>query len=255
MLLFWFPSIYRLVPPLGTTYHGGGWGGMLTFMWTCRSSWLGEVLKAVRDLQLLWRDKNQNWSHMFLGKVFKHRVHVHTNADDDDVMMMMMTLMKLVNSGTKFRPGIDKFYEPNSGCAQFQEVGRGYIYIHYYVLYYYYYCYLYYYVLLLLYVVSYMYSMYHVSILACFMRNIPQFLDLPRKHHWQICDHGKVLANWSQRLIPAYIYIGFIKVDIWLVVWNMFFFHILGRIIPTDFHIFQRGWNHQPHMYISDMKA
>ena len=36
----------------------------------------------------------------------------------------------------------------------------------------------------------------------------------------------------------------------WLVVWNMNFmtFHILGRIIPTDFHsmIFQRGWNHQP---------
>ena len=33
-------SIYRLVPPLGTTYDGvGGWGGMLTFMWTCRSSW------------------------------------------------------------------------------------------------------------------------------------------------------------------------------------------------------------------------
>ena len=23
-------------------------------------------------------------------------------------------------------------------------------------------------------------------------------------------------------------------------------FHILGIIIPTDFHIFQRGWNHQP---------
>ena len=42
----------------------------------------------------------------------------------------MMTLMKLVNSGTKFRPGIDKFYQPNSGCAQFQEVGRGYIYIY-----------------------------------------------------------------------------------------------------------------------------
>ena len=31
----------------------------------------------------------------------------------------------------------------------------------------------------------------------------------------------------------------------WLVVWNMIFFHILGIIIPTDFHIFQRGWNHQ----------
>ena len=29
------------VPGPGTTYDGvGGWGGMLTFMWTCRSSWL-----------------------------------------------------------------------------------------------------------------------------------------------------------------------------------------------------------------------
>ena len=30
----------------------------------------------------------------------------------------------------------------------------------------------------------------------------------------------------------------------WLVVWNMFYFSILGIIIPTDLHIFQRGWNH-----------
>ena len=29
--------------------------------------------------------------------------------------MMMMTLMKLVNSATKFRHGIDTFYQPNSG--------------------------------------------------------------------------------------------------------------------------------------------
>ena len=29
---------------------------------------------------------------------------------------------------------------------------------------------------------------------------------------------------------------------IWLVVWNIFlFFHILGIVTPTDFHIFQRG--------------
>ena len=34
-----------------------------------------------------------------------------------------------------------------------------------------------------------------------------------------------------------------------LVVWNIFFiFHILGIITPTDFHIFERGWNHQPVM-------
>ena len=31
------------------------------------------------------------------------------------MMMMMMTLMKLVNSATKFRHGIDTFYQPNSG--------------------------------------------------------------------------------------------------------------------------------------------
>ena len=45
---------------------------------------MGEVLTAMRDLQLLWRDKNQNWSQMFLGEVIQHRIHVHTNADDDD---------------------------------------------------------------------------------------------------------------------------------------------------------------------------
>jgi len=46
------------------------------------------------------------------------------------MMMMMTTLMKLVNSGATFPPGIDKFYQPNSGCAQFQKRGRGYIYIY-----------------------------------------------------------------------------------------------------------------------------
>ena len=51
------------------------------------------------------------------------------------MMMMMMALMKLVNSGTKFRPGIDKFYQSNSGCAQFQEVGRGYMYMYTYMMY------------------------------------------------------------------------------------------------------------------------
>ena len=31
----------------------------------------------------------------------------------------------------------------------------------------------------------------------------------------------------------------------WLVVWNAVS-HTLGKITPTDFHIFQRGWTHQP---------
>ena len=34
-------------------------------------------------------------------------------------------------------------------------------------------------------------------------------------------------------------------IDWWFGTW-LLFFHILGIIIPTDFHIFQRGWNHQP---------
>ena len=47
------------------------------------------------------------------------------------MMMMMMTLMKLVNFATKFRHGIDKFYQPNSGLRGSK--GRDeaiYIYIH-----------------------------------------------------------------------------------------------------------------------------
>ena len=36
---------------------------------------------------------------------------------------------------------------------------------------------------------------------------------------------------------------------IWLVVWNMFP-HILEIIIPTDFHIFQRGGSTANHIYI-----
>ena len=33
----------------------------------------------------------------------------------------------------------------------------------------------------------------------------------------------------------------------WLVVWNIFIFPYIGfLIIPTDFHIFQRDWKHQP---------
>ena len=36
---------------------------------------------------------------------------------------------------------------------------------------------------------------------------------------------------------------------IWLVVWNMIFSILYGIIIPTEFHIFQRDWNHQPDMF------
>jgi len=48
---------------------------------------------------------------------------------------------------------------------------------------------------------------------------------IPSKHR----EHGGLMVvEWAY--------------DGWLVVWNMNFMtsHILGRIIPTDFHIFQR---------------
>ena len=36
---------------------------------------------------------------------------------------------------------------------------------------------------------------------------------------------------------------------IWLVVWNIFCSYIGNVIIPTDFHIFQIVWHHQPEMH------
>ena len=41
----------------------------------------------------------------------------------------------------------------------------------------------------------------------------------------------------------TYWKLGYIINPYWLVLWNMNFmtFHMLGIVIPTDFHIFQRG--------------
>ena len=47
------------------------------------------------------------------------------------------------------------------------------------------------------------------------------------------------------------VFIFVLPTLIWLVVWNMFYFSILGIIIPTNFHMFQRDWNHQPVMIIN----
>ena len=45
------------------------------------------------------------------------------------MMMMNMTQMKLVNSATKFRHGMDKFYQPNSGLRSSRSLDEA-IYIH-----------------------------------------------------------------------------------------------------------------------------
>ena len=50
------------------------------------------------------------------------------------MMMMNMTQMKLVNSATKFRHGMDKFYQPNSGLRSSRSLDEAiYTYIYIYV--------------------------------------------------------------------------------------------------------------------------
>ena len=48
------------------------------------------------------------------------------------MMMMTMTVMKLVNSATRFRHGIDKFYQPNS-CLRSSRTWDEAIYVHIYI--------------------------------------------------------------------------------------------------------------------------
>ena len=50
--------------------------------------------------------------------------------------------------------------------------------------------------------------------------------------------HTSYYYWWYVPSYPCYYLIGGLE--------HVSFFHILGTIIPTDFHIFRRGWNHQP---------
>ena len=57
---------------------------------------------------------------------------------------------------------------------------------------------------------------------------------------WYVNIHIYIIPVITRNAMYIYIYL---ILYIWLVVWNMNFItvHILGIIIPTDFHIFQRG--------------
>ena len=69
-------------------------------------------------------------------------------------------------------------------------------------------------------------------------------LDAPVPKVW-----GRLESYPMQTYFLLNPYLIYCISDWWFGTW-IFFFHILGRIIPTDFHIFQRGWNHQPYIYI-----
>ena len=60
---------------------------------------------------------------------------------------------------------------------------------------------------------------------------------------------GMILASGSVQQVGDTMVLNLLSHNIqyWWVVWNMaFIFPYIGIIIPTDFHIFQRGSNHQP---------
>jgi len=76
---------------------------------------------------------------------------------------------------------------------------------------------------------------------------------------------GSWNSNWTMNPLGLRWWIGWIvsfptlfrvsvsllqPIRFWLVVWNIFLFcHILGIMMPTDEHIFQRGSNHQPVLF------
>ena len=89
----------------------------------------------------------------------------------------------------------------------------------------------------------------------------PSVLETTTLHLWNLWKPLRI-RRWSAKLkdikmrnLRSQVYI------LWLVVWNIFFkiyfwfFIILGIIIPTDVHIFQRGSNLQPVLVYTSIHA
>ena len=74
-----------------------------------------------------------------------------------------------------------------------------------------------------------------------------------RKLWLAICAANLFVAPWPRNVL-ADIYSPpsvWERNRFWLVVSNMnFIFHIHGKILPIDFHILPRGWNHQPRFFV-----
>jgi hypothetical protein len=72
------------------------------------------------------------------------------------------------------------------------------------------------------------------------------------QHFFVLVDEAQLncLVVWNIRKVGLLTYQNgcFMGFNGWLVVWNMAFIfpYLENVIIPTDFHIFQRGSNHQP---------
>ena len=108
---------------------GVGWGGMLPFMFLVMMILMMMMMLMMMMLMMMMR-----------------------------MMMMNMTQMKLVNSATKFRHGMDKFYQPNSGLRSSRSLDEA-IYIHIYI-YSYIYIYIYSNYIYTVYIYIYIYTLY-----------------------------------------------------------------------------------------------
>ena len=71
---------------------------------------------------------------------------------------------------------------------------------------------------------------------------------------WALLWWGRSpMANWAIGTSP---WKTWTFTQNWLVVWNILYVSIqLGIIIPTDFHICQRGWNHQPEKNVGNYSS
>ena len=68
---------------------------------------------------------------------------------------------------------------------------------------------------------------------------------LPSSHHGTFMGrthHGQLCKWWISWNLMWHYLLGGLE--------HFLCFHILGIIIPTDFHSFQRGWNHQPVVFV-----
>ena len=157
------------------------------------------------------------------------------------MMMMNMTQMKLVNSATKFRHGMDKFYQPNSGLRSSRSLDEAiYTYILW-IVYVYFTCLLY----------TYVYIYIYTCFLCLFSTETRIHPDpsrasksRPRSKH-RIFKTAKAVRTpptprpWGggewHKAVVNYPY--------WLVAWNIWiiFPYIGNFIIPTDEFIFFRG--------------
>ena len=107
--------------------------------------------------------------------------------------------MKLVNSGTKFRPGMDKFSQPNSGGPQFQKRGRGYIYIYMYV-----YVYIYIYICMCVYIYMYIY-IYDIRIYIYIYTYIIHIYIYINTKNRCVFVAAKIWPQFPERFCAAYL--------------------------------------------------